>query len=60
MIHLGAEGKRGLVREKRESIKTGQQVQLTLGAKNILIKPRAARETSITHVATMRTVLEYL
>ena len=39
MIPLEAKGKRGLVKEKQGSVKIGSQVQLTLAAKNIPIKP---------------------
>jgi len=36
------------VTEKRRSAKTASWAQLFLGAKNVLVKPRAANETNFT------------
>ena len=55
MVPLEAKAKRGLVKNKRGSVKTEPQIQLTVGAKNIPIKPWPSGETNITLVATSNT-----
>jgi len=55
MRFLRAEGKRGLVREKRGFVKTASQVQLLFSAKNTPINSSGRCETNIIFMATIGT-----